>query len=91
MTKGPWYAEQDVTTLGTPGSLEYLSGALDDPAESSSYKGLSREFSGSPQGHVISRSLGRKKECGYIARYAFPSEKLREIGALGLPQKQILR
>lgn len=25
MTKGPWYAEQDVTTLGTPGSLEYLS------------------------------------------------------------------
>lgn len=64
MTKGPWYAEQDVTTLGTPSSLRVCLGALDDPAESSGCKGLSREFSGSPQGHIISRSLGRKKECG---------------------------
>lgn len=25
LARGPWHAEPDVTTLGTPGSLEYLS------------------------------------------------------------------
>lgn len=83
-----WYVEQDVTTLGTPGSPECLFNPCMTLLSHPAIKACLENSQVAPKAMSSLGLLGGRKNVGKLLEIAFQSEKLREICTLGLPQKQ---